>query len=336
MKIEKLPSGSYRLRKQYKGKSYTVTVPYKPSQREALRLMSEKIEEDAILTPLEAPTSDFRYYSGQFIVYLEEAGKSPSTVRGYMSIRKNLPEWFLDTPLADVTQEALQKVVNEYSVTHSPKSTRNTYGFIRSVLTKYKPQGKYSIILPPKTNKAEYEPTTRDVQRCLEASKGSKYEIVLHLCALGLRRGEAIAITSDDVSTDNVLTINKDIVLDRHNNYVLKDKPKTEESFRRILIPSSLADLIREQGVAYQGNAHSINEYLHRLQDNLGIPRFRLHMLRHFCVAYLHREGFSDQQIMSYGGWSNSSDVMKRAYRYNLDPEESQKEIASSLGNIFS
>ena len=33
MKIEKLPSGSYRIRKMYKGKTYTVIFDYKPTQK---------------------------------------------------------------------------------------------------------------------------------------------------------------------------------------------------------------------------------------------------------------------------------------------------------------
>ena len=43
MKIEKLPSGSYRIRKMYKGKMYTVITEYKPTQKEAIALMSDKL-----------------------------------------------------------------------------------------------------------------------------------------------------------------------------------------------------------------------------------------------------------------------------------------------------
>ena len=36
MKIERLPSGSYRIRKMYKGKIYSVITDYKPTQKEAI------------------------------------------------------------------------------------------------------------------------------------------------------------------------------------------------------------------------------------------------------------------------------------------------------------
>ena len=44
MKIEKLKSGSYRIRKMYKGVTYTVVTDYKPTQKEALRLLSEEMD----------------------------------------------------------------------------------------------------------------------------------------------------------------------------------------------------------------------------------------------------------------------------------------------------
>ena len=40
MKIEKLPSGSYRIRKMYKGQMYTVVFNEKPTQKEAMQAMA--------------------------------------------------------------------------------------------------------------------------------------------------------------------------------------------------------------------------------------------------------------------------------------------------------
>lgn len=44
MKIEKLPSGSYRIRQQYKGKRYTVITDYKPTQKEATQLIAAEFD----------------------------------------------------------------------------------------------------------------------------------------------------------------------------------------------------------------------------------------------------------------------------------------------------
>ncbi len=44
MKIEKLPSGSYRIRKMYQGQMYTVTFDGKPTQKEAMVAMAKELE----------------------------------------------------------------------------------------------------------------------------------------------------------------------------------------------------------------------------------------------------------------------------------------------------
>ena len=44
MKIEKLPFGSYRIRKTYKGKTYTVIFNHKPTQKEAVQAMAAELD----------------------------------------------------------------------------------------------------------------------------------------------------------------------------------------------------------------------------------------------------------------------------------------------------
>lgn len=331
MKIEQLPSGSYRIRQQYKGKRYTVIIEHKPTQKEALQLMAKEMDS---ATTQKVEYGTFNDYAEKYILECEKDGKSPSTVRGYYSIMKNLSERFVNSRFSDMSSDDVQKELNEYLIGRSVKSVKNAYGLIRSVFAKYRPQYQLVIKLPTAEKKAEYEPTTKDVQAILEHAKTSRYSIALQLAVLGLRRGEIMAITSADLDDENVLTINKDMVLDKNQQYVLKETAKTEASNRRILIPQELADEIRKQGYAFQGNPHTLNQYLHRCQHTLGIPKFRLHMLRHFCVAYLHKNGFTAEQIMAWGGWSTSA-VMERAYRYNLDPAESQKNISQKLGGLF-
>jgi len=67
----------------------------------------------------------------------------------------------------------------------------------------------------------------------------------------------------------------------------------------------------------------------------LGIPHFPLHILRHFAAAYLNKMGFTRDQILQFCGWEKSSNVMERVYSYNLDPEESQKDISDAFDNLF-
>lgn len=336
MTIEKLPSGSYRIRQQHNGKRYTVVTKYKPSKAEAMRLIMDRIDNAPITLP-DGSKRDFYSLALQFIQEREKDGISPSTARGYTSIVNGLPLWFSGIPLLDITQENIQKLIDEHSKNHSSKTTRNLNGFVASVMHHFRPLFNYSITLPKAEKKREYEPTTKDVQAIIELvnEKYPRYSIPLGLASIGLRRGELVCITDKDLNDDNILSINKDLVLNKDNVYEIKNSPKTNASNRRILIPSDLANKIREQGYVFNGNPHTINETLHKLQDQLGIPRFRLHILRHFAAAYLLKQGFTTQQVESYMGWEHGSSIMQRVYAYNLDPQDSQKEIATSFETIL-
>jgi integrase len=331
MKIEKLKNETYRIRQQYKGKKYTVYFDHKPTQKEALQAMAAQMDKTQTTKALHGSVRD---YIQKYVDEAETDGLSPSTIRGYDSICRNLSSDFAELLFNDVTSDDVQKAVDSYSKDHSAKSTRNFYGVIRSAFTKYRPQLVLTVKMPAKEPKTEYEPTTKDIQNIIEYSEGTNYHVALQLAVLGLRCGETCALTIDDLNDDNVLTINKDLVKDKNGKYVLKNSAKTQASNRRILLPSELADEIRRQGYVWKGHPNTILKFLNRAQDDLGIPRFRLHMLRHFCVAYLHKEGMTSEQIMAWGGWETDH-VMNRAYRYNLDPHESKKDIAAKLGALL-
>lgn len=335
MSIEKLPSGSYRITQMCNGKRYRTTLPYKPTQKEATIIMAELMKKDS---PTGKTNCTVGYCMDQYLNDCRNRKRklSPSTIDSYGSNIRNTPEWFKDMRLYDVTDYDIARLVDELKSTRSNKTVKNMMGYLRGVFAKYRRDFVLRVDLVGEEPKHEYEPTTEDVLRILEYadSINSKYSVAIHLAALGLRRGEILALELSDLSDDNFLTINKSIVQNENNEYVLKGT-KTEASNRTILIPSSLADKIREQGYIYKGHPHKICAALHRYQDKLEIPRFRLHMLRHFLAAYLHHEGYTSEQIMSWGGWSTDH-IMKSAYRYDLDPKESQKDISNSMASLFS
>lgn len=334
MKIEKLTNNTYRVRQQYKGRRYTVYFNHKPTQKEIMKAMTNQMDSQAPSHTIENGT--FEEYANKYISLKEKQTKpsiSPSTIRGYESILRNISTDLKNRNFFDIQSSDIQHEVNEYKRTHAVKSTKNLYGLIRAIFAEYRPDYLLVVKLPSGEAKAEYEPTTNDILMILDYIKGSDYSVAIQLAILGLRRGETCALEITDLSDDNVLTINKDLVADKYNNFIVKP-PKTEASNRKILLPDKLADEIREYGYIYRKYPGSIARYLHKVQDKLNIPRFRFHTLRHFTAAYLHKQGFTDEQIMSWGGWSTSH-VMKKAYRYNLDPAESKKEISDSMANLF-
>ena len=184
-----------------------------------------------------------------------------------------------------------------------------------------------STTLPQKVKSAQYTPSDNDVKRILERAKGTNYEIPLLLATFGLRRSEICALTLDDLN-GNTLTINKALVTNKDKEFVVKTT-KTTEGTREIYIPDYLADLIREKGYIYQGFPGNILKYLNRTQDALGIPRFRLHALRHYYASMAHSIGIPDSYIMQAGGWKSDT-TLKRVYRHAMeDKKESMQKVAA-------
>lgn len=313
MKIEKLPSGSYRIRQQVNGKRYTVVVDHKPSNREATLLIAEK------LTAAGAEKStkgDFRSYAKK---YLDSNLNvlSPSTIDSYDSVLRNLSDIFLDTQILDIDTDAVQNEINRYAPGRAPKTVKNAYGFITRVLSVYRPNLKLHCNLPQSEEVETYVPTKEEAQAIIAAVTGTRYEIPFRLGCYGLRRSETCALVYPDDLEGNILHVNKALVYNRRKKEWVTKVNKTTQSKRDIYISDTLVQLIHDNGGFYTGFPGSILRELHRCQDKLGIQRFRLHDLRGYFATELHQGGVVEADILKLGGWSKkNSDVMKKAYRH--------------------
>lgn len=330
MTIDKLPSGSYRIREMKKGKQYTVTVKEKPSKRDAIELINAKMGIDTTKANKTFFECSMEYIDVKCNVL------SPSTVRMYRQLTKSdaFPEWFKQKDISAITQEDIQKVINLLSVERAPKTVRNYHGFISAVFALFRPSMQICTTLPQKAKNNAYIPTDKDVMAILDYAKGSEYEIALKLAIMGLRRSEICALTVSDLK-GNLLTINKAKVLGDNNEWVIKTT-KTTSSTRQIIIPSDLADLIRKKGYIYNGFPNSIHDYLVDTQKKLNIPRFSLHKLRHYFASSAHAMGIPDAYIMSAGGWQTDT-TLKAVYRHALSDEDikAQAMIADKMSKLY-
>lgn len=331
MKIEKLPSGSYRIRKMYKGETYSVVFDYKPTQKEALQAISEEL--DRIKTKYDRLT-----FLGAAEEYVEMKRNvlSPRSIKDYTEMPKRLPDWFQALPLADITQVDINRVINELAIKRAPKTVRNYHGLISTILGTFRPDMKIYTKLPQKVKKEPYIPSPQEVKAVLEKIKGTKYEAAIWLGCYGMRLSEICALKAEDVEGD-VVHINKAMVQDENKKWVIKVN-KTTDSTRDIVIHQELADMIQEQGFVYKGHPNGISKHLARVEAELGIPKFSLHKLRHYFASEMSALGVPDADILKMGGWK-SDHVMKTVYRHSMMDREEQakREAAEKLKSaIFS
>lgn len=117
--VQKLPSGNYRIRKTYRGKVYSLTVPYKPRKAEAEQLIAEFIGN--------SPTPSTETLGDCCRAYLDLKNNvlSPSTLRAYRSYLRNTPVSLQNARITALTPVAIQTYINAQSGLKSAKTVRN-------------------------------------------------------------------------------------------------------------------------------------------------------------------------------------------------------------------
>lgn len=236
---------------------------------------------------------------------------SPSTLRSYKSIYDNLPAQLKGTPLAEIESADLYTA---YKRLKTPKTVRNTHGFISSLFT-FRSVPMPPVTLPERHKTNYYIPDAKEVKSLLALSKGTKLEVPIALGVRGMRRGEVCAVEASDLD-GNVLHIRKAMVYGR-KGLVVK-QPKTYASDRYIELPQAIADKIRKEGRATTYTPDSLTCAFKKFLKRNGFQVFRFHDLRHAFVSIAHSNGIPDSYIMSMGGWSTPY-TMQNVYRHSLD-----------------
>ena len=157
---------------------------------------------------------------------------------------------------------------------------------------------------------------------------------MLYWC--GIREGELLALTPADFDFEKrTVSINKSY--QRLNGQDLITTPKTEKSNRVITMPQFLAEEIQDYikmlyGIGPDDRMFTVTKsYLHREMDRgakeAGVPRIRIHDIRHSAVSLLIDMGFSATAIADRVG-HESIDI---TYNYaHLFPSK-QTEMADKL-----
>lgn len=311
MKIEKLPSGNYRVQKQINGKRHSFTFDHKPKQRELLEKFADI--EDKRNNKLTFKSAAESFIEARLNVL------SPSTVKEYKGTVRRLSDEFLKIEIDKMTANDVQKEINHFASNRAPKTVRNYHAFIASVLQEFRPSLSLHTNLPSKHSKTPYIPSKEDIRMLLDHAKGTPYEVPILLACASLRRGEICALTLDDIE-GNIVHVTKDMVLDEHKNWVIKS-PKTPQSVRSVFVPDEVVEAIDRNGL-YKGHPNSISDWMDKAEKDLGLEHFSLHKCRHYFASAAHAAGVPNADIMKAGGWK-TDEVMKRVYIHSLTKDNS-------------
>lgn len=258
---------------------------------------------------------------------------SPSTIKEYIRMRMTYFNDIGNLRLKYIASEDIQKWVNQFSLSHSPKTVRNAHGFLTAVFDMYAPEINIKTTLPQKIKPTLYVPSDSDIKDLLQYfhEHDKDMETAVYLAAFGtLRRSEICALTAQDIS-DNILYISKAMVQDSRKKWIIKTT-KTTSSTRYVEMPEFVITLLPKSGNIININPAQITNRFTRAFIKLGITQFRFHDLRHYAASIMHAIGVPDQYIMQRGGWS-SDRTLKEIYRGTIN--DYQKKYTNQILNHF-
>lgn len=306
------------------GRMFYATFDHKPTNKEAEAVLREKIifSGERVNGSMTFKEASIAY------VTMKENILSPGVVADYLKMPGRCAQWFIDMKIDDIDQIAINRQVNEWAARLKPKTVHNYHGFITVVLGTFRPHFKICTTLPQIRKQEPYIPEDEEVVTIMD-SISEQFKIPFILSVYGLRRGEICALQPTDIVGDKMF-VNKAIVKDKNNNYVLKST-KTTASDRVLDIPHGLAEYLSQAECIYKGHPNSITKHITRIQKKLGIEHFPLHKMRHYFASKMST--ITDvKTILKMGGWKTDY-VYKTVYAHSMKKEYERacKEAATQL-----
>lgn len=256
---------------------------------------------------------------------------SPSTLRGYTTIRKNA---FQAAMAKDALKVDWQREINAEAERVSAKSVVNNWRLITASL-------KAAGIAMPEVNLPKVARADRpwldyeQIQKFLAAVEGEPCELGALLALHSLRRSEILGLAAMDIR-DGVISVRGAAVVDDQQKLVFKATNKNATSARDIpvMIPRLLT-LLPSAGPVVTGNPNTLWRQINRVCCMAGLPEVGVHGLRHSFASLAYHLGWPEMQTMVVGGWSNYETVHKiYTHLAARDSNEAVQKMATFYANF--
>ena len=309
MQKRQLPNGKWQFTEGYKDKDgkyrrITVIKPNKTraSEKEAYEELQEKIRKK-LEDKVELKTIGF--YKKEFLE-IKKNTVSINTLTSYKTILKLIDD---DINISDITKLEYEKKLNQYRETYSPghvKLIKNIFNiFFKFIKSYYVPTFDINLEFTlskedkfKEKQKIKYIETNK-IQEVLESiTHPITKDFVTVQLLTGLRGGELLALTPDDIDIKNkTLRVNKT----KHTSGTVT-APKTLSSVRTIEIDNSTLNILMNYMSAnetiFNTNMNNLSYYLKKINVST-------HTFRHTHVALLIESGVPIKVISERLGHSN-------------------------------
>lgn len=319
-KAKKMSSGNYFIRLRLGGEEICITeATEKECTRQAQFIKSEYMagkrqrKDDKEQVTLQQACQSF--------VETRKNALSPSTIRGYNYIIKNRFQSLMERNVSDITESDWIVAVNKEAAVCSPKTMKNAWGFIASVLR------KELKMVPPDVTLPQIPPNERpflsaeQIKVFVDAIKGTEVEIAALLALSSMRRSEICALRWENVDLKNrLIHIKGAAVYDESEVLVQKKTNKNTSSTRTIPIMmdelyNALEAAKQPSGLVVTCAPNVIRNRINRICENNGLPKVGTHGLRHSFASLAKHIGMPEQLTMQIGGWSDYQ-TMRKIYTH--------------------
>ena len=265
---------------------------------------------------------------------------SPSTVCGYRQIRRNNFQGIMKKNLYELTQEDVQKAVNQDATHLSPKSIRNAYGLLRASCDMLRHDFRIDARMPQKDPPHIEIPTEQEVMTLIRVSHGTDMEVPILLASCcGLRRSEIVALRWEDVDLEAGILHVRHAKVRGEGGIIHEKAPKTDTSARTITMPKMVTDAMKEaHGTSvteYVTNFYSpdqISKHFDTILRRSGLKNYRFHDLRHYLVSVMLMQGVPKKYIADYVGHSTEA-MIDRVYGHIMASKKT--EVQDIMKNYF-
>lgn len=312
---KKLPSGSYRCLKfagyEYiDGKKKRKYESFTAATKEEAELLAAQWANKKTSRPENITIDDAlkKYIASR------ENVLSPSTIRGY-NASLNRFDMIKDLRIRSLKQYDVQMWVSDLSARLKPKTVKNTYGLLTAALSFVAPDTKLDIRLPAMIRKEYYMPPDEDFQKVLQTADEETWLAMMLARYYSLRIGEICALEPSDLQK-NVLTIRRAMVHTKDNQWTVRERPKTDDSYRSLIITEPLLSRFKASGDKLSTlNPNSLANRFRRAVRRARVEPFNFHILRHMFATSAAMNGVPDFFTAKMGGWNQNSSVLKSVYQ---------------------
>ena len=326
--IRKLPSGNYFCQLRIDGKSISITERSEAlCEAKALAYKTGLLDaKKAALTSVTLRAAIDRYIKDRQTVL------SPSTLRSYRTIQRTRFAPIMDRPMGKI--DGWQRIVSNEAKLCSPKTLKNSWLFIKSVL-KENGISAPNVHLPQIQSNAHPFLEPEQIAAIIEAVKGEPCEIPALLALHSLRRSEIMGLAWKDIDLKaGTIKVNGSGVFDENNHFVYKTTNKNATSARTlpIMIPelkTALQNAISD-GHIVNCNPNTLWAQINAVCRKNNLPLVGVHGLRHSFASLAYHLGLSEQETMTLGGWSDTQ-TMRKIYTHLAEKDRLKAENKLSL-----